>query len=109
MSCHLCEGFGSIVWRDGVASSAFDKAQSEAEPCPACKSARSRAPDKYKSLEGAENEGCISNETLKAAVRELFVRLPMIRAMDEDYENGVALLRRVFNLGRSRGMFEGDH
>jgi RNA polymerase subunit RPABC4/transcription elongation factor Spt4 len=34
--CPVCEDFGSIVWRDGVVVSAFDKSLSERKPCPSC-------------------------------------------------------------------------
>lgn len=34
--CHVCEGIGSVVWIDGIAVSAFNKAQEDREPCPAC-------------------------------------------------------------------------
>lgn len=60
----------------------------------------------YKALESANHHAFVGNDVLRAAARELFQRLPMTRAFDSDYDNAVSLLRRVYDMGRARGVVE---
>jgi hypothetical protein len=62
--------------------------------------------DPYESLESADQFAHLGNDILKAVARELFKRLPMTRAFDSDYDNALALLRKVYDMGRSRGVQE---
>jgi hypothetical protein len=62
--------------------------------------------DLYESLEKFDQWVWVRDETLKAASRELFKRLPMTRAFDSDYDNAIALLRKVYDMGRARGVVE---
>lgn len=60
-----------------------------------------------KSLEDVDPWSLLSKEQLHAISRELFKRLDMVRAFDQDYEVAVAFFREIFDRGRSRGAYEG--
>lgn len=50
--------------------------------------------------------GCVGNEELKALARALFIDLDMVKAFDADYEVAIKVLRRVYNEGRTRSVYE---
>lgn len=48
----------------------------------------------------------LDDSVLRDIARDLFVRLDMTKAFESDYQNALVTLRRVYNLGRSRGAAE---
>lgn len=50
-----------------------------------------------------------TDEQYKLISRNLFKKLDMVRAFDQDYEEAIKVLKAVFNAGRCRGAFETDN